>query len=259
MRELTNLRNSPPEDIRLIMNDEDLLAPTGIIAGPSALSIEIFWLRESAEETPEDTPYQTGFFNVVFQFTSEWPAAPPKCRFTTRIFHPNVNKAGEICVSALKKDWKREMTITDILLTIKCLLIHPNPESALDEDAGKLLLEHYDDYFKRAALMTSVHARSRPAEFTIPTTEAASQPTTAAPTSTPSAQSTTTSTSPSKLPPHTSRHSRNASETSENPVQIPQTKHLNASIVPPVAALGTKRTGNLGNEKPALRKGLRRL
>jgi hypothetical protein len=37
-----------------------------------------------------------------------------------------------------------------ILLTIKCLLIVPNPESALNEEAGKLLLERYDDYCARA-------------------------------------------------------------------------------------------------------------
>lgn len=42
--------------------------------------------------------------------------------------------------------------------TIKCLLIVPNAESALNEEAGKLLLEHYNDYFTRAKFMTSIHA-----------------------------------------------------------------------------------------------------
>lgn len=46
------------------------------------------------------------------------------------------------------------------LQTIKCLLIDPNPESALNEEAGKLLLEHYSDYCKRARMMTAVHAAS---------------------------------------------------------------------------------------------------
>lgn len=43
--------------------------------------------------------------------------------------------------------------------TIKCLLIVPNAESALNEEAGKLLLEHYDDYSQRAAMMTEIHAQ----------------------------------------------------------------------------------------------------
>ena len=43
--------------------------------------------------------------------------------------------------------------------TVKCLLIYPNPDSALNEEAGRLLQEEYDEYFKRAQMMTSVHAK----------------------------------------------------------------------------------------------------
>jgi len=52
-------------------------------------------------------------------------------------------------------------------VTVKCLLIYPNPESALDEEAGKLLLEEYASYCERAKLITSVHAtpRVKPVEF----------------------------------------------------------------------------------------------
>lgn len=42
---------------------------------------------------------------------------------------------------------------------MKCLLIYPNPESALNEEAGKLLLEQYQDYFTRATMMTQIHAQ----------------------------------------------------------------------------------------------------
>lgn len=42
--------------------------------------------------------------------------------------------------------------------TIKCLLIHPNPESALNEEAGRLLLEDYAEYESRARLLTEIHA-----------------------------------------------------------------------------------------------------
>lgn len=81
--------------------------------------------------------------------------------FATKIFHPNVGPTGEICVNTLKKDWKSTYGIGHILLTVKCLLIYPNPESALDEEAGKLLLEAYDSYCDRAKLITSVHATPR--------------------------------------------------------------------------------------------------
>jgi len=155
MREITELRNNPPEGIRVVTNEENMLDLTGIVEGP------------------EQTPYAGGYFRVQFQFTHEFPAAPPKCWFTTKIFHPNVSSAGEICVNTLKKDWQASYGIAYILVTIKCLLIYPNPESALDEEAGKLLLEDYDAYCSRAKLITSVHAtpRTRPPEFDTPSTE----------------------------------------------------------------------------------------
>ncbi|KAG7442684.1 uncharacterized protein BT62DRAFT_935710 [Guyanagaster necrorhizus] len=152
MRELLELKKSPPEGIRVQISDDDMLDVVGLIEGP------------------EGTPYAGGYFKVKFNFTEEFPAAPPKCWFATKIFHPNVSAAGEICVNTLKKDWKPTYGIGHILVTVKCLLIYPNPESALDEEAGKLLLENYQSYCDRAKLITSVHAtpRVRPAEFDPP-------------------------------------------------------------------------------------------
>lgn len=49
--------------------------------------------------------------------------------------------------------------------TVKCLLIYPNPDSALNEEAGRLLQEEYEEYFKRAQMMTSVHAKSSPSDL----------------------------------------------------------------------------------------------
>lgn len=105
------------------------------------------------------TPYAGGQFRVKLTLPKDFPSNPPKAYFLTKIFHPNVASNGEICVNTLKKDWKPDLGIKHILLTIKCLLIVPNPESALNEEAGKMLLEHYDDYSQRAKLMTEIHAR----------------------------------------------------------------------------------------------------
>jgi len=149
LAELKEMQQSPPEDIRLLPLGDSLSDIQAIIVGPVG------------------TPYEGGEFQVSLKLGSEFPQAPPKGFFLTKIFHPNVSKAGEICVSTLKKDWKPEMGIKNVLLTVKCLLIVPNPESALNEEAGRLLLENYDDYAKTARLMTSIHAR---AEAKTPTT-----------------------------------------------------------------------------------------
>jgi ubiquitin-conjugating enzyme E2 S len=44
-------------------------------------------------------------------------------------------------------------------MVIRCLLIEPFPESALNEEAGKLLLEDYDEYFRRAKMYTGIYAK----------------------------------------------------------------------------------------------------
>ena len=52
---------------------------------------------------------------------------PAKGYFLTKIFHPHVGANGESCVNVLKRDWTAELGIQHVLLSIKCLLIHPNP------------------------------------------------------------------------------------------------------------------------------------
>ena len=67
----------------------------------------------------------------------------------TKIFHPNVSEKGEICVNTLKKDWNpASLSLSNILEVVKCLLIVPFPESALNEQAGKMFMENYEEYFK---------------------------------------------------------------------------------------------------------------
>lgn len=141
VKEMQDLVAHPPEGIKVQINDEDVTDIQGFIEGPAG------------------TPYVNGFFKVKLMLGKDFPQLPPKAYFLTKIFHPNVAANGEICVNTLKKDWRPQLGIKHILLTIKCLLIVPNAESALNEEAGKLLLEHYDDYFQRAKMMTEIHAQ----------------------------------------------------------------------------------------------------
>ena len=62
------------------------------------------------------TPYAGGQFKIKLVLGRDFPTAPPKAYFLTRIFHPNVASGGEICVNTLKKDWKTDLGIRHILL-----------------------------------------------------------------------------------------------------------------------------------------------
>jgi len=139
-KELSHLTLNPLEGIRVCINEEDVSDIQAIIDGPAG------------------TPYFGGSFRVKLVLSKDFPLSPPKGYFITKIFHPNVSRSGEICVNTLKKDWKSDLGIKHILLTIKCLLIVPNAESALNSEAGQLLLDHYEDYCRRAKMMTEIHA-----------------------------------------------------------------------------------------------------
>ncbi|XP_039597631.1 ubiquitin-conjugating enzyme E2 S [Polypterus senegalus] len=154
----SNVENLPPHVIRLVYKEVSALTadpPEGIKIFPNEEDITDL---HATLEGPEGTPFAGGVFKMRLVLGKDFPATPPKGYFLTKIFHPNVGHNGEICVNVLKKDWKAELGIRHILLTIKCLLIHPNPESALNEEAGRLLLEDYSEYASRARLMTEIHA-----------------------------------------------------------------------------------------------------
>ncbi|KAG5295167.1 ubiquitin-conjugating enzyme [Histoplasma ohiense] len=108
---------------------------------------------------PQGTPYSQGLWRLHLRMPEDYPQSPPKAAFRTRIWHPNVDEStGAVCVDTLKKDWEPKLTLRDVLITISCLLIHPNPDSALNSVAGSLLQDDYDAFARQAELITSIHA-----------------------------------------------------------------------------------------------------
>ncbi|KAF7502622.1 hypothetical protein GJ744_005438 [Endocarpon pusillum] len=108
----------------------------------------------------QDTPYAQGLWQLQLRMPSDYPQEPPRATFMTRLWHPNVEEStGAVCLETLKRDWDPKLTLRDILVTISCLLIHPNPDSALNSAAGSLLQDNYRAFAEQARLMTSIHAR----------------------------------------------------------------------------------------------------
>jgi ubiquitin-conjugating enzyme E2 S len=108
----------------------------------------------------EGTPYSQGLWRLHLKIPQDYPKNPPKATFKTRIYHPNVEEStGAVCLETLKRDWDPKLTLKDILVTISCLLIQPNPDSALNAAAGALIQEDYEAFSTQAKLMTSIHAR----------------------------------------------------------------------------------------------------
>merc|ERR1719162_1027797 len=125
----------------MVMNEEDPLDIQALILGPT------------------QTPYEGGGYRVKICLGAEFPTQPPRAFFLTKIFHPNIAPSGDVCVNTLKRDWDpAAWSIGNILQVIRCLLIVPFPESALNEEAGRLIMESYSEYAAHAAMINRVHA-----------------------------------------------------------------------------------------------------
>lgn len=104
----------------------------------------------------EGTPYFGGRFRLKLVIGPEYPNTPPKGYFITKIYHPNVASNGDICVNTLKRDWTPDVVLKHVFQIIRCLLIVPFPESSLNDEAGKLFMDSYEEFARRARIMTEV-------------------------------------------------------------------------------------------------------
>lgn len=134
---------------------QSLASEAGIVVTPT----DDLHVIEASIAGPADTPFQGGVFHIRLALPDDYPAAPPKGWFLTKIFHPNVGPDGAICVNTLKRDWDpATCSLRHVLSVIRCLLIEPNPDSALNDEAGKLLIDDFAEFARRARVFTQVHA-----------------------------------------------------------------------------------------------------
>ena len=107
---------------------------------------------------PEKTPYEGGIFRLTILFNQDYPFKPPKVKFDTRIFHPNINSHGSICLDILNKSWSPALTVSKLLLSISSLLSDPNPDDPLDIKSADLYNNNIEEFNKMARAYTLNHA-----------------------------------------------------------------------------------------------------
>lgn len=113
---------------------------------------------------PKGSPYEGGVFRLQVEVPLAYPMEPPKIKFETRLFHPNVGRGhtpGAICLDILRKEaWSPALNLERTLLSIASLLADPNPASPMDGEAAKLYENDRAAYDRRVKDWVRQYAQS---------------------------------------------------------------------------------------------------
>ncbi|KAB2083709.1 hypothetical protein ES319_A05G287000v1 [Gossypium barbadense] len=107
---------------------------------------------------PADSPYAGGVFLVSIHFPPDYPFKPPKVSFKTKVYHPNINSNGSICLDILKEQWSPALTIPKVLLSICSLLADPNPDDPLEPEIAHTYKTDRAKYESTAQAWTQKYA-----------------------------------------------------------------------------------------------------
>ncbi|CAN8004708.1 unnamed protein product, partial [Ixodes pacificus] len=122
--------------ISLVQETQRLMAEPvpGISAIPDESNARYFHVVVAG---PEGSPFEGGVFKLELFLPEEYPMSAPKVRFMTKIYHPNIDKLGRICLDILKDKWSPALQIRTVLLSIQALLSAPNPDDPLANDVAE--------------------------------------------------------------------------------------------------------------------------
>lgn len=108
---------------------------------------------------PDDTPYAKGIFDVDITIPDTYPFSPPKMKFITKLWHPNVSSVtGAICLDILKDQWSPALTIKTALISLQALMCSPEPSDPQDAEVANMYLSNYQQFESMAKFWTETYA-----------------------------------------------------------------------------------------------------
>ena len=107
---------------------------------------------------PSASPYENGVFELELFLPDQYPMSPPKVRFLSRVYHPNIDQIGRICLDILKDKWSPALQMRTVLLSIQALLGAPNPDDPLANDVAEHWKRDEAGAIEKAREMTEKYA-----------------------------------------------------------------------------------------------------
>ncbi|KAI1402986.1 putative NEDD8 conjugating enzyme [Hypoxylon fuscum] len=88
------------------------------------------------EITPDEGIYQAGKFTFTFTMGPNYPHEPPKVRCQQKIYHPNIDLEGKVCLNILREDWKPVLNLNAVIVGLQFLFLEPNASDPLNKEAA---------------------------------------------------------------------------------------------------------------------------
>ena len=100
-----------------------------------------------AEYTPDSGSYwYGGKYLFSFHFPDDYPFNPPKVMCKTKIYHPNIDYDGNVCLNMLKEDWNPTYTGLSCIAGVYQLFVEPNPNDPLNHEVAKLMRDNISQF-----------------------------------------------------------------------------------------------------------------
>lgn len=85
---------------------------------------------------PDEGMYKGGRFTFKFDVGKSYPHEAPKIRCQEKIYHPNIDLEGKICLNILREDWKPVLNLNAVIVGLQFLFLEPNASDPLNKDAA---------------------------------------------------------------------------------------------------------------------------
>jgi len=131
-----NVKKQTAAQLRIAKDMAELQLPqTCQLEYPDIADVLTFKLNIS----PDEGFYKGGKFSFCFKVGPSYPHEPPKVKCETKVYHPNIDLEGNVCLNILREDWKPVLTINSIVYGLQFLFLEPNPEDPLNKEAADML------------------------------------------------------------------------------------------------------------------------
>ena len=88
------------------------------------------------EIRPDEGVYTGGKFTFTFSMSGNYPHEPPKVLCQQKIYHPNIDLEGKVCLNILREDWKPVLNLNAVIVGMQFLFLEPNASDPLNQEAA---------------------------------------------------------------------------------------------------------------------------